>query len=157
MSLANKKILPCIGCFECRKGICIYDDDMPVILEKLRKADVIILGSPVYMGLISGQMKIFMDRTVLFRVGRDPIGQKFELSGKIGAGMTCGGFRNGGQELTLQCLDTFFLQQNMIMVADEPPFVHSGCAIVGDFPKDDLGRRTIENIVQNVMDLFNHS
>jgi len=95
--------------------------------------------------MISGQMKTMMDRTVILRVE-----ESFELSGKIGAGIACGGFRNGGQELTLQCMHTFFLQQDMYAIADGPRFSHSGATIVGKAEEDDIGLQTIRNLADKI-------
>jgi multimeric flavodoxin WrbA len=156
ITLAELTLNPCRGCLNCQKGTCIQDDDMTTVTESMRKCDVLILGSPVYMGLISGQMKIMMDRTVLLRVGGDFIGQKFEMSRKIGAGITCGGFRNGGQELALQCIHTYLLQQNMAVIADGLPLGHSGGTIVGDYRKDEIGKQTIENLVSNIILFVRH-
>jgi multimeric flavodoxin WrbA len=86
-----------------------------------------------------------MDRTVLFRTGG-----RFELSGRVGAGIACGGFRNGGQELTLQSMHTFFLQQDMYAIADGPRFSHSGAAIVGRAAEDKIGLQTVENVALRV-------
>jgi multimeric flavodoxin WrbA len=141
VSLADKYILPCDGCFACRAGECVHEDDMAPIYEALRRCDGLILASPVYMGLVTGQMKVMMDRTVVFRAG-----SRFELSGKAGAGIACGGFRNGGQELTLQCMHTFFLQQDMYTIADGPPFSHSGATLVGRVAEDELGLQTAEDL-----------
>lgn len=146
IALADKTIHGCEGCFSCRSGRCKHDDDMPPILDALRRCDGLILASPVYMGLVTGQMKTVMDRTVILRVNG-----RFELSGKVGAGIACGGFRNGGQELTLQCMHTFFLQQDMCAVADGPPFSHSGAAIVGKAEEDHVGLQTIRNLVAKMV------
>lgn len=146
ISLADKTIAFCDGCFCCRGGACVYDDDMTDILDALRGCDCLLLGSPVYMGMVSGQLKTLMDRTVPLRVGGS-----FELSGRIGAGIACGGFRNGGQELTLQCMHTYFLQQDMLAVADGPRFSHSGAAIVGRASEDELGLQTVRNLVDKIV------
>jgi multimeric flavodoxin WrbA len=114
---------------------------MTPLYDALRSCDGLLLASPVYMGLVTGQMKVFMDRTVVFRAAGE-----FELSGKVGAGISCGGFRNGGQELTLQCMHTYFLQQDMLAVSDGPRFSHSGGAIAGRAQDDDLGIATVENV-----------
>ena len=50
----------CGGCDE--TGICILDDDMRPIYEKLAKADVVIVASPVYFGNITAQLKAMIDR-----------------------------------------------------------------------------------------------
>jgi multimeric flavodoxin WrbA len=118
---------------------------MGTIIDAMRGCDCLLLASPVYMGLVTGQMKTMMDRTVMLRVGG-----KFEMSGKIGAGIACGGFRNGGQELTLQCMHTFFLQQDMSAIADGPRFSHSGATIVGKAEEDELGLQTVKNLADKI-------
>jgi multimeric flavodoxin WrbA len=57
-------IKPCISCFGCRKGDkgCVINDDMQKLYGALDAADALILGSPVYMGQMSAQAKIFTDR-----------------------------------------------------------------------------------------------
>ncbi len=146
ISLADKVIAPCDGCFTCRTGACVHDDDMGPIGEAIRACDALILASPVYMGLVNGQMKVMMDRTVVFRTGG-----RFELSGKVGGGIACGGFRNGGQELTLQSMHTFFLQQDMYAIADGPRFSHSGAGIVGRASEDRVGLQTVENLALRIV------
>ena len=145
LSLAGLDLTPCDGCFDCRKGDCVHDDDMAPIYEALLRCDGLILASPVYMGLITGQMKVMMDRTVVCRTGG-----RFELSGKVGAGIACGGFRNGGQELTLQSMHTYFLQQDIYSIADGPGYSHSGAAIVGRAAEDEIGLKTVENMALRI-------
>jgi multimeric flavodoxin WrbA len=145
ITLADKQIAPCDGCFACRAGECVYDDDMTPIYEALLHCDSLILASPVYMGLITGQLKVMMDRTVRCRTGG-----RFELSGKVGAGIACGGFRNGGQELTLQSIHTYLLQQDIYAIADGPGYSHSGAAIVGRASEDQIGLKTVENMALRI-------
>jgi len=53
----------CKGCMHCRSEFkCSQKDEMTQIYEELKKADVLILGSPIYMWQVTGQMKCFMDR-----------------------------------------------------------------------------------------------
>ncbi len=146
IALAEKEIGFCTGCWGCRAThTCVIEDDMAPICEAIRRCDGLLLGSPVYMGMVSGLLKTMMDRTVLFRVGG-----VFELSGKVGAGIACGGFRNGGQELVLQGIHTYLLQQDMLAVSDGPPFSHSGAAITGVAEQDELGLRTVENVARRL-------
>ena len=57
-------IKPCRGCFSCHKGDqgCIISDDMQKLNGAIEHADAIVLGSPIYMGQMSAQAKIFTDR-----------------------------------------------------------------------------------------------
>lgn len=58
----------CISCFSCKKkggksyGKCAVIDDLSQILERIRSIDALILGSPIYFGTITGQMKSFIER-----------------------------------------------------------------------------------------------
>jgi len=65
LELRGKKINYCLGCNTCQKngGTCVYSDDVPLILEKMVKADIIVLASPIYFYSITGQMKTLIDRT----------------------------------------------------------------------------------------------
>lgn len=61
----NKKIGYCTGCYACEKtGKCAQKDDMADILEKMIKADVIVMATPVYFYSLDAQMKTLIDRTV---------------------------------------------------------------------------------------------
>jgi multimeric flavodoxin WrbA len=57
-------IKPCQSCYGCKHGDlgCMINDDMRKIYAELEEADVFVLGSPVYMGQMSAQAKIFTDR-----------------------------------------------------------------------------------------------
>jgi multimeric flavodoxin WrbA len=58
----------CISCFECKKlngksyGCCAVHDRLAPVLEKAAKADVILLGTPVYFGQATGVMRMFLER-----------------------------------------------------------------------------------------------
>lgn len=45
-------IKPCLSCYGCKQGDqgCIINDDMQKLYDALEQADVLVLGSPVYMG-----------------------------------------------------------------------------------------------------------
>ena len=61
--LSDLDILPCKACDACRKsGKCIQEDDMEELLEKMGKAEVWVLGTPLYWWGPSAQFKIFIDR-----------------------------------------------------------------------------------------------
>src|ERR1700690_2187907 len=58
----------CISCFACKTkggksyGRCAVEDDLTPVFRNIEKADAIILGSPIYFGTVSGEMKSFMER-----------------------------------------------------------------------------------------------
>jgi multimeric flavodoxin WrbA len=62
-NLASMKINGCTSCYACQKtGRCVQKDDMRRLYDALYAADGIVIGSPVYMGHMSGQTKVFLDR-----------------------------------------------------------------------------------------------
>ena len=54
----------CMGCLSCRKDIgnCKQKDDLSPYLEEIKSAAGIVMGCPIYMYRISGQMKLLVDR-----------------------------------------------------------------------------------------------
>ena len=62
--VAGLQIGGCRGCEYCLKnqGVCVQQDDMPPILDALRKADALVLASPVYYYSVSAQIKLVIDR-----------------------------------------------------------------------------------------------
>lgn len=63
--LRDRKIGYCTGCEACtRTHQCVQKDDMAEILDKMVKADVIVLSTPVYFYTMDAQMKTLIDRTV---------------------------------------------------------------------------------------------
>lgn len=60
----------CKSCFACKLingnsyGQCCINDEISPILKRIKNADAIILGSPIYLGSITGEMKSFMERLI---------------------------------------------------------------------------------------------
>jgi multimeric flavodoxin WrbA len=58
----------CISCFACKLkdgksyGRCAVKDDLKPFLEKAEQADVILIGSPIYFGAVTGEVRSFLER-----------------------------------------------------------------------------------------------
>ena len=68
VSVADYRIHPCTGCNRCLSNedhACVQDDDMALIYEKLRKADTLIVASPVYFYGNSAQLKALDRKSVV--------------------------------------------------------------------------------------------
>ena len=65
-TIHDVNIKPCIGCMKCRpdKSCVLPQDDAHALAEKVRWADFIIIGCPVYWGNMPGTLKLFFDRNV---------------------------------------------------------------------------------------------
>ena len=58
----------CTSCFACKLrdgksyGKCAVNDGLTPLLEKIPGTDALILGSPIYFGIVTGMMRCFMER-----------------------------------------------------------------------------------------------
>lgn len=56
-------IHPCIGCDHCgMNGLCVFNDDMPKILDTILESDMIVFATPIYYFGFSSQIKSAIDR-----------------------------------------------------------------------------------------------
>ena len=68
VQLYDLSFLGCISCFSCKKldrkqdGVCAVQDDLTPVLSRVKEADALILGTPVYYGAESALMRAFMER-----------------------------------------------------------------------------------------------
>jgi len=62
------KFTGCISCFGCKlpehRGVCICKDGLAPILEEIRQADGLILGTPNYLGDVSAGFRALYERLV---------------------------------------------------------------------------------------------
>lgn len=65
VTMAGKRIGFCIGCWGCLKTkTCVVNhDDAEEVVQKIRRADVVVFATPIYYYEMSGQMKTLLDRT----------------------------------------------------------------------------------------------
>ena len=60
----------CTSCFACKLkggksyGHCGFKDELSPILDKIPQIDILILGSPIYLGTITGELKSFLERLI---------------------------------------------------------------------------------------------
>ena len=97
--VGNKDIRGCIACLKCKTaGKCVFNDLVNETAPKLKEADGIVIGSPVYYGMPNGTVLSFMQR-LFYSSGLD-------LHMKVGASVvSC---RRGGNSATFQTLNQFF-------------------------------------------------
>jgi len=59
----NQKIYLCTGCMDCdENGVCDFKDDMVDNVAKVKESEYLIFITPTRWNLLSGDLKIFMDR-----------------------------------------------------------------------------------------------
>jgi multimeric flavodoxin WrbA len=150
ISLRGKEIKPCNGCYDCvKKGYCtIKGDDFDPILDQMRAADGLIIGSPVYLSSVVPQMMALLARATFIAYWND----KF-FNGKIGGPITVA--RRAGHNLAFsQLLLWFFI--NGITVPGST-YWNVGMAGTGgarDADKDEEGLATVTNFAENMAGLM---
>lgn len=100
VNLFDSNVLMCRGCSICfNTGECILDkaDEMPAIREKIDHSDFIVWASPVYMSMVTGVMKNFIDRMSF-------CAHVLSFSGKLGAVYSI--MRSSGGQETCNYLKT---------------------------------------------------
>jgi len=105
LKIADYHVEPCRSCWSCVKsGKCAIDDDMShKLIPQVLTADIVVLGTPVYFNNVSGQLKVFMDRTWCI---------KGQLRNRIGGAVVVG--RRDGAESAITAIQAFFLKHEML-------------------------------------------
>lgn len=119
LSLLDYEIRGCMGCTHCQQDTehftCVQQDDVNRLLQKIREADAVLYGTPLYGHNYSGQMKIFLDRhTPLFKfvAGKDKAVDEMEILSAIenkpvGLLVSCQGPEEHNTELIQMLFDKF--------------------------------------------------
>ncbi len=146
ISFAGMKIESCIGCRECSKtGECRLDDGLNEIIQKIRPAEGLIVGTPVYFGTARGDVMCALQRIGYVSRNSDSF-----LTGKVGGPIAVA--RRGGQTLTLQEMLMFFLINDMIVPGSSYWNMVFG-RLPGEALDDEEGVATIRHFAANVAEL----
>lgn len=150
-NLGEMEIEPCTACDICKMtGECPKDDEINNLLIKVQEAHGLVIGSPVYFGNVSAQLKMFMDRS-------RPLRSDFKLKDKVGGAITVGGSRNGGQETAISAIHEFLLIHDAVVVGDGSPLAHYGgtgfAGAAGDIKNDEFGIETSKNLGKRIAEL----
>ena len=98
--LKDKDIHSCVGCYTCwakTPGVCVFKDDMPELLNKVRNCDILVYATPLYNFNLTSLLKAFQERLLplldphLIKTGetyRHP--PRYEVKRKIVLVSNCG-------------------------------------------------------------------
>jgi multimeric flavodoxin WrbA len=146
ISFAGMKIESCTACGKCSEtGKCDIQDGLNEIIEKVRSAQGLIVGSPVYFGTARGDVMAALQRIGYVSRKSDQF-----LSGKVGGAVAVA--RRGGQTFTLQEMLMFFLINDMIVPGSTYWNMVFG-RLPGEVWKDQEGIDTIRHFAANVANL----
>lgn len=114
-------------------------DDFERIRPLLKDFDGIIIGSPSFYRSLSSLAKAFLERCSVFQA------PKLAWSDRPAGVLAVGGYRNGGQELVIQQIQTALLCFDMMIVGGKPR-AHQGATLWNssddDITKDTFGMDT---------------
>lgn len=142
----------CQGCLLCKAPgatICAVEDDGKELLQDMFDADAWILGTPVYMGHMTGQLKLLLDRTY----GYLAPGFKLRLpEGKKGVAVLTQGMKDANGYPELIGFFTRMFERRQFSLGECIVFSGTDGRAVGDicFPKPteaaakELGRRLVD-------------
>ena len=145
ITLADKTITPCNVCMVCRKekGRCAIGDDFDPVFLKMKEADGLILGTPVYFGSATPNIKSLIDRAGY--VCRQ--GENFFYR-KVAAPIVVA--RRAGQNFTLAQLNFFFLLMGMVVVSGSPYWTFGFGREREEVEKDSEGVESVSNLGKNM-------
>ena len=87
LSLAGKRIGPCIACLGCVKdNVCKVNDDMEQLRHKIVDADAYVIGGANYYSMLNGLSHCFLERFYQFRHQEGKA-----VAGKLGVAVGIGG------------------------------------------------------------------
>jgi len=87
VSLAGKRIGPCIACLGCVKdNVCKVKDDMELLRDKIVEADAYVIGAANYFSMLNGLSHCFLERFYQFRHQEGKA-----VAGKLGVAVGIGG------------------------------------------------------------------
>lgn len=141
VSIGAKAMQGCIGCGHCKQaGECTFKDDKYLLVrEKLKEADGLIVGSPVYFAGPNGSLCALLDR-VFYSC------HPYLLYKPAAAVAVC---RRGGATATFDRLNKYFTILNMPVVTSQYwNSVHG--AAPGEAREDGEGLQTMRTLARNM-------
>jgi multimeric flavodoxin WrbA len=141
--LSGLDIRPCNACMACaEEEQCPIDDDLFPIYKKMKKAEAIILASPVYFGSATALLKALMERTGYISGFSGGV-----FKGKVGGPLVVA--RRAGQNFTLAQLIFWFHIQGFFMPGSTYWNIAFGGG-KGDVKNDEEGLATAWRFGKNV-------
>ena len=134
----------CLNCGACGKlGKCAIDDIVNEIAQKLKEADGMVVGTPVYYGSVNGTLMSILSR--LF------FSSSFDKTMKVGAGVVIA--RRGGCSSTFDQLNKYFTISGMPVVSSQ--YWNSVHGLVpGETAEDPEGLQTMRVLARNMVFLM---
>ena len=144
IELAGQVIEPCRACWACGgRENCVHKKDKFVeIFDKMKAADGIIMGSPVYSANVSANMQALLERAaVVCDMNSGLMAHK--------AGVSVAAVRRAGSLQAIDAMNHFFLNHEMFIAGSTYWNMVYG-QMPGDVEKDKEGMDNIRNLAKNM-------
>jgi len=145
IQVGDKKLQGCLGCGNCARNKderCVIDDELNEWLQHMKKADGILLGSPVHYAGIGGTMKSFLDRAFMVAGVNGGL-----FRHKVGACITA--VRRSGGLPAFNQMNVYLLYSEMVIPASNYWNVIHGTK-PGDVIKDEEGNQIMRILGKNM-------
>jgi len=135
-------IEPCIDCRACKAGdlICVLNDQMVDLYEKLDSSDIIVFATPIYWFGPTAQTKLLIDRFRPYFVNKKLTGKKAALLLPAGSGA-------GDCDLTIEMFKRIFNALEIEYLG----VVTSESYNIGDAQKDVHAKKQLGELVQSIL------
>ena len=144
IQLGGVEISPCKACWACGgKGNCVHRNDcFSEIFEKMKKADGILLGSPVYSANVSANMQALLERSAVVADMNPGL-----FTHKVGAAVAA--VRRAGGIQAVDTMNHFFLNHEMFVAGSVYWNMVYG-QMPGDVEADAEGISNMQNLGRNM-------
>lgn len=136
----------CVNCSSPCNSSCYKGTKLEEVFNKVTKADFILIGSPVYFGSMSGELKCFFDKT------RDIRTKKAWLNKKMAA-VTVGASKYGGQEHTAEHIMACCQVLGMTVMANSSESLMGHFGVLAQKPAqdDEYAKKQAEIMAERIM------
>jgi multimeric flavodoxin WrbA len=146
VSLAGNSIRGCTACMKCREArnqrCAVTNDIVNDCIEKMLKADGMIIASPTYFATLTAETKALIDRAGYVAKANNGM-----LKRKVGAAVSA--VRRAGSLNVFQAINNFYLINEMII----PGSIYWNMGIgrdIGDVETDQEGIKIMEKLCENM-------
>lgn len=145
LHIGNKNIRGCLACGGCAQNKnekCVINDEVNEAIQKMKAADGILIGSPVYYASIAGTMKCFLDRSFYVASANGGL-----FRHKVGGSVVA--VRRSGEVATFDHLNHYFTLGEMFLASSNYWNVIHG-RLPGEVLQDEEGVQIMRVLGKNM-------
>ena len=132
----------CNACSSPCNQSCYKSGPLEALYQDLREADGVLIGSPVYFGSATAQVKTFFDKSRFYRAAK-------AFAYKPCGAVAVGGSKYGGQETTVRAIHDMAMVQGMTVIGDgsmDTDMGHQGACCQRPAQEDEFGIKRARSI-----------